>query len=177
MSKEKKKTRVIEQKSVVSVKPTNIKCRLAYDSSSKKKKKEDKPKPKKKKYYVVTPLKESPFDDDAFKLIGTKEDIAEYVKSMVDESYEAKELDIEPLHRKRMFHVDLHSGSRDGKNGWGSSTNCKTYMDAKRWITNQMKEINFEPPHTLIFNITPIYWISKSYLKRKEEFDKASESL
>lgn len=118
------------------------------------------------KYYVVTPIKES--SDEEFMLVGTKEDIAEYTKEQVVQGFETKELDYEPQNRNMLYHVDLHCGSADGRSGWGSSIVVKSRKAAKDWIEKQLSELYIEVPTTIIFNIKPVYWVTKSYLKRKK---------
>ena len=128
-------------------------------------------KTKKDKYYVVTPIKESHYDDDDFMLVGTKEDIAEYTKESVVAGFETKELDYEPQSRQMMYHIDFHCGSSDGKSGWGSSTVVKSRKAAKDWMEKYLAESQFEIPNTIIFNIKPVYWVTKSYLRRKKKMN------
>ena len=123
------------------------------------------------KYYVVTPIKEDPYIDDDFMLVGTKEDIAEYTKESVVDGFESKELDYEPLNKAMMYHINYHCGSADGKSGWGSSTVKKTIKSAKEWMDRELKESHFEIPSTIIFNIKPVYWVTKSYLRRKKKMN------
>lgn len=121
---------------------------------------------KKEKYYVVRPIKESHFDEE-FRVCGTKDAIAEFVKNQVDTSMEARELDFEPNHREKLYFVEFHSGDIYGKRGFGSSGVFKTIKEAKHWMIKYLSECEFDAPHNLIFKIEPVYWITVDWEKRR----------
>ena len=122
---------------------------------------------KKEKYYVVRPIKESHFDEE-FRVVGTKDAIAEFVKNQVDTSMEARELDFEPNHREKLFFVEFHSGDINGERGFGSSGVFKTIKEAKQWMIKYLSECEFDAPHNIIFKIAPVYWINVDWEKRRK---------
>ena len=118
---------------------------------------------KKEKLYVVRPIRESPYDED-FRIIGTKEEIADYVKEQVEFSYDSRELRFKADSRQRLFFVDFHCGGEDGHSGFGSSNICKTIKEVKEWMLKHLTEINVDAPQNIYFKIYPVYWV-----KKKEE--------
>jgi hypothetical protein len=112
------------------------------------------------KLYVTRPIRESLFDED-FRIIGTKEDIAEYVKSQVEYTFDTKELKFKADSKQRLFLVEFNCGSADGKTGWGSSGIFKSLKEAKDWMEKYLNECKVDAPQTIIFNINPIYWVKR----------------
>lgn len=120
----------------------------------------EKAKEEEEKLYVVRPIKETPYDEE-FRVIGTKEDIANYVQEQVEFSYESRELGFKADSKQRLFFVDFHCGSEDGHSGFGSSNVCKTMKEVKEWMLKYLTETEIDAPQNINFKIYPIYWIKK----------------
>ena len=123
-------------------------------------KKIDKKQKKEEKLYVVRSIRETPYDEE-FRIIGTKEEIADYVKNQVEFSYESRELRFKAYTGQRLFFVDFHCGSEDGHSGYGSSNVCKSIKEAKEWMLKYLTEIDVDAPQHIYFKIYPIYWTKK----------------
>lgn len=131
---------------------------------------------KEEKYYVVRPIQESHFDR-GFRIVGTKDDIAEFTKLQVEDSMETKELDFQPINRQSMVLVESHVGNREGTEGIGGSKVCKTMKEAHKWMVERIKETQVEAPTYIIFALEPIYWVSKTWLEKKKKFEEILEDL